>query len=49
LVSPPATLGDDDQIRVEATLREIDAGFAPESMSEELRDVRTRLAAVVGP
>ncbi|MEU0392367.1 AAA family ATPase [Streptomyces sp. NPDC006208] len=40
----------DDRIRVEATLREIDASFAADAVPDQLRAVRERLvAAVTGP
>ena len=38
----------DDRLRVEATLREIDAGFAAEELPEALREVRTRLMVAIG-
>jgi MoxR-like ATPase len=44
----PDALAFDDRLRVEATLREIDAGFAAEEMPEPLREVRVRLVAAVG-
>jgi MoxR-like ATPase len=37
----------DVRLRVEATLREIDAGFATADLTEPLRSVRARLAAAV--
>jgi len=39
----------DLRLRLEATLREIDAGFAPADLPESLAEVRARLAAAVGP
>ena len=38
----------DDRLRIEATLREIDAGFARAEMPEELALVRARLVELVG-
>ncbi|GAA4596856.1 hypothetical protein GCM10023194_70100 [Planotetraspora phitsanulokensis] len=39
----------DQRLRVEATLREIDAWFATDDLAEPLRSVRARLVAVVSP
>ncbi|MBV1856009.1 AAA family ATPase [Catellatospora tritici] len=39
----------DDRLRLEATLREIDAGFAADDLPEQLRDVRGRLVDLVAP
>ncbi|GII31472.1 AAA family ATPase [Planotetraspora mira] len=45
-----ATRPDRDQrLRVEATLREIDAWFATDDLAEPLRSVRARLVAAVSP
>lgn len=46
LVPEEAPAGD-DVLRLEATLREIDAAFAPEHLPEHLADVRRRLVAAV--
>lgn len=37
----------DRRLRVEAILREIDAGFAPDAMPQDLADARSRLVAVL--
>ncbi|MBX6166536.1 MAG: AAA family ATPase [Thermobispora bispora] len=42
-----APLDRDLRLRAEATLREIDAGFAPDDLAEPLKSVRARLAAAV--
>lgn len=39
----------DDRLRLEATLREIDASFVRDDLPEELGDVRTRLVAALEP
>jgi MoxR-like ATPase len=41
--------GTPDRLRVEATLREIDAGFAADDLPAVLRDTRTRLIAALQP
>jgi MoxR-like ATPase len=44
---PDAPLDGDARLRMEAVLREIDAGFAPADLPEPLADLRARLVAVV--
>jgi MoxR-like ATPase len=41
--------GELDRLRVEATLREIDAGFAADDLPAVLRDARTRLITALQP
>ncbi len=38
----------DGRLRIEATLREIDAGFAPDEVTDELAEIRARLVAAIG-
>lgn len=47
LADLPESFDGDDRLRVEAVLREIDAGFAPDDMPEPLAAVRGRLIATV--
>jgi MoxR-like ATPase len=44
---PEAAVEGDDRLRVEATLREIDACFAEEDLPEALAELRRRLVAAV--
>jgi MoxR-like ATPase len=47
-VVDPGESGQDLRLRVEATLREIDATFAPENLPDHLAEVRTLLVAAIG-
>ncbi|WP_230687191.1 AAA family ATPase [Catellatospora vulcania] len=42
-------LARDDRLRLEATLREIDAGFPADELPDVLREIRGRLAGLVAP
>jgi MoxR-like ATPase len=47
LATSPETTDRDTKLRMEATLREIDAGFGPDEITDDLREVRAALVAVV--
>lgn len=49
LTAEKVLAGDPDRLRVEATLREIDAGFTAETLPVALADTRARLIATLRP
>lgn len=49
LQSGPIGPHPDDRLRVEATLREIDAAFAPEQLPDDLQQVRQHLLVALAP